>query len=405
VKALLCHNFYQQPGGEDRVFADEARLLEARGHEVVRYTRHNDELRAGGSIRSAWSAVWSHQAHQELRDLIRRERPDVAHFHNTFPLISPSGYYAAKREGIPVVQTLHNYRLLCPNAIFFRDGRVCTDCLGRQVPWPGVLHRCYRESAAASAVVATMLGAHRTAGTWVKKVDAYIALTRFAHRKFVAGGLPEAKIVIQPHFLFDDPGVGTGRGGYALYVGRLTREKGIGTVLDAWRSDPSLPPLRVAGDGPLRGEVQAAAQAGLVHWHGWVSAEEVARLMADAVCLIFPSDWYETFGLVVLEALAAGTPAVVSATGAAAELVEPGLTGAHFRAGDATDLARQVRAVVSGSGTSNGYRSAARHRFEALYTPDSHYRALIETYQFAGAPAHRLTSHADPPPELRGARG
>jgi glycosyltransferase involved in cell wall biosynthesis len=240
-----------------------------------------------------------------------------------------------------------------------------------------------------------MLGVHWTARTWVKRVDAYIALTQFAHRKFVEGGLPEAKIVILPHFLYDDPGVGTGRGAYALYVGRLTREKGIRTVLDAWRSDPSLPPLRVAGDGPLRDEVRAAADAGLVHWHGWVSAGEVARLMADAMCLIFPSDWYETFGLVVIEALAAGTPAVVSGTGAAAELVEPGLTGAHFRAGDSADLARQVRAGVSGTGSFNRSRSAARRRFEELYTPDSHYRALLEIYRFAGAPARSLASQAD----------
>lgn len=380
MKILVCHNFYQQPGGEDRVFADESRLLEERGHEVVRFTRHNDELAARRPLAVAAGTVWSRRAHRELTEIIRRHRPDVAHFHNTFPQISPAGYHAVRALGVPVVQTLHNYRLLCPNALFFRDGRVCEDCMGRAVAWPGVLHRCYRDSLGASAAITTMLAVHRAAGTWWKQVNRYIALTEFVRRKFVAGGFPRARIVVKPHFLSEDPGVGCGQGGYALFVGRLTREKGVSTLLTAWRSGEGLPPLKVAGDGPLADEVRAAADAGVLDWLGWVSPGEVAALMADAVCLVVPSEWYETFGLVIMEALAIGTPVVVSGGGAAAELVDHGRTGAHFRNGDPADLACQVRALVAVQDRLNRMRAAARAEYETRYSADANYRALLKIY-------------------------
>jgi glycosyltransferase involved in cell wall biosynthesis len=383
MKILVCHNFYQQAGGEDRVFADECRLFENRGHEVLRYTRHNDELRAATTINAATTAVWSRQTYAELSEVIRRHRPQVVHFHNTFPLISPAGYYAARAAGVPVVQTLHNYRLVCPNAMLFRSGRVCEDCLGRSVAWPGVLHRCYRGSRGASATVATMLALHRAAGTWRNQVDVYIALTEFSRAKFLAGGLPDTKFVVKPHFLLEDPGPGRGQGGYALYVGRLSPEKGIRTLLTTWRTQPGLPPLRVVGDGPLAGEVRQAASEGILEWLGWVSRPEARALMAEAACLVFPSEWYETFGLVVIEALAAGTPVVLSEGGAAAELVNHGRTGAHFRSGDAAALAHEVRALVADAGRLEGLRSAARAEYETRYSAEANYQALLDIYRRA----------------------
>src|SRR5205814_1104988 len=166
---------------------------------------------------------------------IRAQRPRVAHFHNTFPLISPAAYYAARAEGVGVVQTLHNFRLLCPNALFFRDGKVCEDCLGRPVAWPGVVHGCYRGSRAASAATAVMTAAHRALGTWRTAVDVYVALTEFSRQKFIAGGLPAEKIAVKANFVYPDPGPGAGAGGYAVFVGRLSAEKGVETLLAAWR--------------------------------------------------------------------------------------------------------------------------------------------------------------------------
>src|SRR5918995_7060232 len=294
MKILLAHNEYQQPGGEDQVFAAEAALLESHGHRVLRYRVHNDQVAGMDPVTLAGSTVWNRSTHRELRTLIRQERPQVAHFHNTLPLISPAGYYAAKAEGVPVVQTLHNYRLLCPNALFFRDGGVCEDCMGKAITWPGVVHKCYRGSRAASGLVTTMLATHRALRTWTNKVDVYIALTEFARRKFIEGGLPVERITVKPNFVDPDPGPGTSGEGHALFVGRLSPEKGVDTLLAAWERLKGSAPLKIVGDGPLREQVVAAANRHpRVVYLGHRPTEEVYALMKEASMLIFPSGWYE----------------------------------------------------------------------------------------------------------------
>ena len=348
MKILAVHNRYQRPGGEDQVFVDETALLEARGHRVVRCEVHNDQVEHMNRLTLAKDTVWNTSAYRELGALIRRERPDVAHFHNTLPLVSPAGYYAARAEGVPVVQTLHNYRLLCPVSLFFRDGRVCEDCMGKTVPWPGVVHGCYRGSRAASGVIATMLTVHRALRTWTEMVDVYVALTEFARNKFVEGGLPAGKIVVKPNFVAPDPGPGQGGGGYALFVGRLAPEKGTGTMLDAWDRLGTGFPLKIVGDGPLKDRVAgAAAGRSNVELLGHRPVADVHALMREADMLIFPSEWYETFGRVAAEAFAAGTPVVAADIGAVAELVEHGRTGLKFRPGDPEDLAAQVEWALS----------------------------------------------------------
>src|SRR5262249_37589860 len=231
MKVLLCHNYYQQPGGEDQSFAAEADLLEAHGHDVVRFTVHNDAIDQMSRWEVARKTVWNRQTYTQLRELIRREKPSIMHCTNTFPLISPAAYYAARAEGVRVVQALRNYRLLCPNGLFLRNGRICEDCLGKAVPWPGVLHRCYRHNRSASSVVAGMLGVHRWLKTWTRTVSRYFTLTEFARRKFIAGGLPGDRITVKPNFVHPDPGMGTGRGGYVVFAGRLSPEKGVETLL------------------------------------------------------------------------------------------------------------------------------------------------------------------------------
>jgi glycosyltransferase involved in cell wall biosynthesis len=244
MKILAIHNSYQQPGGEDQVFLAETSLLERYGHQVVRYSKHNDRAAGMNRLALAGTALWNNSTYRDLRVLIRRERPDVAHFHNTFPLVSPAGYYAAKAEGVPVVQTLHNYRLLCPNALFFRDGGVCEDCMGKAITWPGVVHKCYRGSRAASGLVTAMLATHRALRTWTDMVDVYIALTEFARRKFIEGGLPEERMTVKPNFVDPDPGPGTSDDGHALFVGRLSPEKGVDTLLAAGNALEDGFPLR-----------------------------------------------------------------------------------------------------------------------------------------------------------------
>lgn len=384
MNVLFIHNYYQQPGGEDRVYEVESNHLEEHGHRVVRYTVHNDQIRRKNLIAVAGATLWNVATFRELRSIIRRERPQVAHFHNIFPLVSPAAYYAVKAEGLSIVQTLHNYRLLCPNALFFRDGRICEDCLGRFVPWPSVVNRCYRGSLAASGAVAAMLTMHRVLGTWSRMVDVYIALTEFARRKFIEAGFPPEKIVVKPNFVYPDPGVGEGKGGYVLFVGRLSPEKGVSTLLAAWELLGGRVPLRIVGDGPLAEQVaEAVERMPGVEWVGRKSIEEIYTLMGEASLVFVPSEVYETFGRVVIEAFAKGTPVVVSAIGALAELVDPGRTGLHFRPGDPEDLAAKVEWAWSHPRELAEMRREARAEYEAKYTAERNYEMLMDIYQLA----------------------
>jgi hypothetical protein len=210
MRVLIAHNFYQQPGGEDQVFRSELELLESFGHKPVRFEVHNDDVRGMGKLSLMRATIWNRATASRLRESIRANRIDVVHFHNTFPLLSPSAYYAARDEGAAVVQTLHNFRFLCPGANFFRQGSVCEKCLGKSIPIAGVVHGCYRDSRAATAVVAGMITAHRMLGTYRNAVDAYIALTPSAKAKFVAGGLPEHKITIKGNKRAGDAAGGLG---------------------------------------------------------------------------------------------------------------------------------------------------------------------------------------------------
>lgn len=385
MRVLVVHNFYQHPGGEDHEVAAELQLLREAEHEVETFTLHNDDIARSSPIRVAGKTLWNGQVYRALRSLMRRYRPDVAHFHNTFPLVSPAGYYAAHAAAVPVVQSLHNYRLLCPNALLFRDGRVCEECVGRAVPWPGVAHRCYRASRAASAAVATMLAAHRALGSWRREVDLFVAPSRFTRQKFVDAGMAAERIVVKPNVVARDPGSGTGGGGYALYVGRLSVEKGVDTLLDAWRPERSpVMPLHIVGDGPLAGAVAAAADGRVVTWLGALPAADVERQMADAALLVVPSRCYETFGRVVIEAFAAGTPVVASSHGVLAELVEDGRTGALVPPGDAAALVDRVASLASRGATLVGMRAAARAAFEGQYDAAANRESLLDIYRLAG---------------------
>jgi glycosyltransferase involved in cell wall biosynthesis len=390
VKILVVHNAYQQRGGEDSVVRAEARLLGMNGHAVVRYERHNDELRgrgALGEIGAAVGTVWSLRSFREVRELIGKERPDVAHFHNTFPLISPSAYYACARSGVPVVQTLHNYRLWCPAAKFLRDGKVCEACLGRNA-WPGVVHACYRGSRSATAAAAAMLAVHRRMGSWQTKVDAYIALSEFARRKFIEGGLPAERIVVKPNFVAGDLEPKTQPGSYALFVGRLSEEKGPQLLLSAWRSMPTKVPLRIVGDGPLLETLSRQVRASLlaeIELAGQRTPDEVRALMHGARFLVFPSVWYEGFPMTIAEAFAGGLPVIATRLGSMAEIVQDGVTGLHVEPGNAADLAAKVAWAWNHPEDLARMGRAARAEYEAKYQPSTNYDMLMDIYRRAMA--------------------
>ncbi len=386
MKVVVVHNFYQQPGGEDQVFADETALLESHGHTVIRHTLHNDAIDGMSKLTVAGKTIWNSAARAQLGDLVQRERPRIVHFHNTFPLFSPSVYSAARSAGAAVVQTLHNYRLICPDAQFFRDGRPCEDCLGKFVPWPAVVHRCYRGSLEASAVAAGMLTAHKLRGTYHHEIDAYIVLSEFARTKFIAAGLPPRKLLVKPSFVGPDPGVipDSGAGGYVLFVGRLSRSKGVHTVLDAWKKLKPPIELRIAGDGELADTVRAAvAKDSRIQFLGRRPLREIYDLMADAAALVFPSVWYECLPKTIIESLAVGTPVIASRLGSMTELIADGRTGTHFVAGDPQDLAAAVERILANPAQLQKMRRLARAEFEARYTAEQNYGVLMDIYQTA----------------------
>lgn len=402
---LLVHNRYRERGGEDAVVDAEAGLLERAGHRVLTYSRDNRDIAGGPG--TALRALWSRADHEAIGALVRRERVAVAHFHNTFPLISPAGLYAARAAGAAVVQTLHNFRLLCANAQFLRDGRPCEQCLGRAVPWPGVVHRCYRSSAAASAAVTATSVLHRAIGTWRTQVDAFIALSRFARERFIAGGLPAARLHLGGGFVASPPPPAGAPATHLLFVGRLSEEKGVRVLLEAWRMLEGEGALRILGDGPLAAEVAAAASADpRITWLGARPREEVLREMAGAWALVFPALSFENFPGVLAEAQAAGLPAIASRLGSTAEILTDAGSGVLVEPGDASALAIGVQALLADPGRRAGLAAAARRHYEAALTPERAYARLRAVYASAlarrrGVPASRIVTETQPSTDMQ----
>lgn len=385
MRVLLVHEFYQQPGGEGVVFSRESDLLTSAGHEVERFVDHNRRVEQLSGLRLATKTFWSREAFLQIGGRVKDWKPDVVHLHNTFPLISPAAIWAARSAGAPVVQTLHNYRLHCVNALFFRDGQPCQDCLGRWSQWRGVQHRCYRSSRGASAVVAASNLFHRVIGTWSKQVDAFIVPSRFARDQIVAGGLPAGRVHVKPNPV-DDPAPveREKRPDTFLFIGRLSEEKGIRTLLRAWNLLDSPLPLRIVGDGPLRHEVEDfAAHHPHVETTGHIPPSEVRATMRSAIALVHPSVCYETMGMVVVEALSAGLPVIVAAGGAAEELVRDSGAGWLFPPTSPEALARTVARVVSQRTNWDDVQQAARGRFETHFSSGLNLRRLLDIYSLA----------------------
>lgn len=388
MRVLIVHNAYQQRGGEDSVVDSEAALLRRFGHDVELMTRHNDDVAQMSSLALVKDTFWSAKSAQAFKEVAAAFQPDVVHVHNTFPLVSPSVYWAAGSLRLPVVQTLHNFRLMCPQAMFLREGKVCEDCLGK-LPWRGAVRGCYRGSVAQSTVLASMVSAHRLMGTWQHKVRRYIALNEFCRQKFIAGGLPAERVVIKPNFVESGPCAVGPRHGF-LFVGRLSPEKGADVLAHAAGRAPELV-VRVAGTGPEAAVFNGLANVDLL---GSLAGGAVMREMAGASALVLPSIWYENFPRTLVEAFASGLPVIASRIGALADIVEDGVTGLLFEPGNGEDLAQKMQWMAAHPDKAVAMGLEARRRYEQLYSPEVNVRQLVEIYDAAIADNPGGRAHA-----------
>jgi glycosyltransferase involved in cell wall biosynthesis len=396
MKILIAHNSYQHQGGEDAVVNAEIELLRNHGNEVEVYRRHNSEIDSLPKMAVVGSTIWSRQSYKEMQQLCESFQPDLIHGHNTFPLISPAIFWAASHKKIPVIQTLHNFRLICPQAMLLRDGKICEDCVGK-LPWRGIAHSCYRDSALQSGVIVSMLTAHRAIGTYSDHITAYIALSEFSRDKFIAGGLAPEKIHVKPNFVDARMKPSwSGRDG-GIFVGRLSFEKGLDVLIEAEKIRQSQPGqteiekfIRIIGGGPLESAVKEAFQR---HYLGHQSSDEVRKQMHASQFLIAPSTCYETFGLVAVEAFSCGLPVIASRHGGLAELIRDGVTGLLFTPGDAADLARKIAWARAHPEQMLKMGQAAYTEYINKYTPEKNYHMLQAIYRDA-IPAMRGEPHA-----------
>ena len=397
MRVLLAHNHYGSaaPSGENAVFELEKEMRERRGHEVLTIERHSDDIRKKGmrgTVVGAISTPWNPFAARRVRSLIASFQPDVMHAHNTFPLLSPSIFSAAR--GVARVLTLHNYRLVCPAAIPMRKGEVCTECLDQRSAWPSVVHGCYRESRLATLPLATNVALHRTLGTWTKEVEAFIALSSFQKEMMAHAGLTDEKIEVKANFYPGDPQVTplAERPEKVVFVGRMSEEKGAGDLVEAWLSwGEGAPVLKMIGDGPLK-EVLSnrAGRAKNISFTGQISGEEAQSEIASARLAVMPSRWFEGFPMVLREAFALGTPAAVSDLGPLPDIVKPA-DGVVFPVGDPKTLEGCLKALWADSGRLENMSRLSRQVFEERYTEDANYEELLSIYERAIERAERPT--------------
>jgi len=386
MKVLIVHNRYRAgaPGGEDVLVDAECRLLESAGHEVIRYERSNDEInqsKAQEMLAVALQVRRSSQTDRELSALVRLHRPDVAHCHNLFPLITASAYDVFSREKIPVVQTLHNYRLSCAAAIHYRDGRECRDCRSRN-PWPAVLHGCYSHSRLATALVASMIWRNHRDGTIRRKVDRYLVLSEFARRWLVSQGVDNSIIATRANWVDAPTEAVSHTGNYFVFSGRLSEEKGLRVLFDAWSRLKDVP-LKIVGDGPLRAELEQRVRTDKlpIEFVGTLPRSEALSIVRSAQGLVLPSLWYEGMPLVILEAWAMGVPVVCSRIGGLVEMMGNEERGLSFAAGDEEALAGAVRRLIVDRGLVESIRQRARAAYLRRHTPDEGLSSLLAVYE------------------------
>ncbi|MEM7478032.1 MAG: glycosyltransferase family 4 protein [Planctomycetota bacterium] len=380
---LLCHNYYQHRGGEDQIFEDEAALLESQGHTVIRYSKSNDDIESIGLLKTACKAIWNRDCAAEVRDLIAEHQPDVLHSINTFPLLSASIFYEAHQAGLPVVATVQNYRAFCAQSMCSRNGNACEACLGK-LPWRAIAYGCYRGSRLGSTVVSTMQVVHQKRKTWQRYVDIMCLASEFSKSRYLQSGFTEEQIRIKPNFVLPDPGLGEGQGDCAVFIGRLFREKGIPTLLEAWEKLPNPPQLKIFGDGPMVPEVEAAAKHNPnIVYRGFQDPKLVRKELGNAGCLVFPSTGYESLPKTIIDALAVGTPTLGAAQASVPELVQPGKTGLLWKPGDADSFVQAIQSHYANRENWPAMRAACREDYERRFSAEVNYQMLLGIYREA----------------------
>jgi glycosyltransferase involved in cell wall biosynthesis len=387
LKVLFVHNHYQVRSGEALVFEHDRRAAELAGHEVITYTRDNRELDDYGPLQRLTLGArtsWAWDTQRALSRLIERERPAIAHFVNTLPLISPAAFWTCRNHAVPVVYNVQNYRLACPAATFLRNGAICKECPEHGLA-RSVIHACYRGSRAASAAVAVATALHRSLGTFAQAVDRYLVPSQFMARTLARyANIEEHKLIVKVNAVTPDPGAQIVRGEYLLFVGRLTVEKGILTLLDAYARLQDAPVLRIVGEGPLSAEIaqRVAGDARLqrVELIGALPHEQAVACIREARALIVPSQWYEGVPLSLLEAFACGAPVVAGRIGSLAEVVRHGDNGVLFEPGDAADLARVIDLLVNQPELARALGARGRESYLAAHTLEQNAQALTAIY-------------------------
>jgi glycosyltransferase involved in cell wall biosynthesis len=391
MKIALVHNFYPgSGGGEESVLWSEKDMLEKNGHTVVLFTR---QLRDGAwfhFIHSALCLIWNPFMYRKMRKFLRDEEPEIVHCHNTFPLLSPSIYWACNREKVPVFQTLHNYRIICPNAMFLRDNKPCELCLKKIFPTPSIRYRCYRHSFVGSTLMAMMIWFNRKIGSWGNKVRCFIALTEFSREKFIESGVVfEDKIAVKPNFISDAFGDDDGNSTialpekYCLFIGRLSGEKGCEVLLKAWNrlKETAGYRLLIVGDGPERRRLEALSVEKSAVFLGARSRSDVRMLLKNAAFMVMPSIWYEGMPMTVLEAFSCATPVIASKLGNLEAMIESQWTGLLFKGGCEESLSEVMAWAISNEPEVEKMGIRAYNEYQTRYCESENYNMLTEIYE------------------------
>ncbi len=384
MRVLFIHNQYLQKGGEDVTASLEAEILKQKGHQVRMIFFQNVRPSGIHKITGAAKAIYNSSSYRHVSEEIELFKPDVIHIHNLFFQASPSVLFAAYRNKIPVVFTLQNYRLICCNALLLRDGKPCELCVQKTFPLYGIKYKCYHNSITQSTMVTAISASHKIIGTWRHKVSRFILPSNFGKSRFVNSSLnvPEEKLMVKPNFI-PDPGKSTAeREDFFLFAGRLAREKGIHIAAEAFSQIPGQR-LVVIGDGPERLSVESKfSHCPNIILKGSLEREEVMWYMKRCKALIFPSTWYEGLPFVVLEALANGTPVIISALGSMLEMVENGYNGFHFEPGNANDLQEKIHLFLqTGKNERGSLYENARATYLNKFHPDIHYKTILSIYE------------------------
>ena len=365
----------------------EKELLESKGHEVYFYERSNEELKSFSAFEKAKmlaSYHWSKRSYSEVKKIMEEFEPDIAHFHNIFIMLTPSVYKACQEKDVPVVQSLHNFRLLCSNGVFFRDGHVCEDCLESNL-FESVKHRCYRGSFFQSYLISNMIDGTWKKRIWTDVIDRIIVSTEFTKGKYVEGGIPEEKIVVKPHFVMRQdvsmPKEQTGRKeSFVLYAGRVSEEKGARFLIEAWKHMPSIP-LKIVGDGPLTKELKKEVHAANVEFLGFVDEEKFESYMRNSSFIVVPSTCYENFPRVVVEAYSYGKPVVVPNHGSFPHIVKDGETGYLFNIESIDQFVSKVTKLFNDHKLRSEMSSSAFQQYLSHFYPEKNYEMLMNIYK------------------------